>query len=186
MICQHWQYLITLDSDLKEVSRYVDIRPENFATFSIEFVRLLLAAGSEIDVVAKLLCEKIDSSRTYRNINDYRVTITNKFPKYHSMVIDIPQYELQLTPWDDWNQNQNPSWWTACNNVKHQRDRNFQDANLENTINAVAGLFAMIWHLHREDRQREKLNKAVLFSADRYIQGVRWANNFNYVIPDDN
>lgn len=54
MICPNWQYLITLDSGLKELSRYVDIRSENFNTFSIEFVRLLLAAGSEIDVVAKL------------------------------------------------------------------------------------------------------------------------------------
>jgi len=46
MICPHLQYFITLDSDLKETSRYVDIRPENFATFSIEFVRLLLPTVS--------------------------------------------------------------------------------------------------------------------------------------------
>ena len=82
MICPHWQYLITLDSDLKEVSRYVDIKPENFSTFSIEFVRLLLAAGSEIDVVAKILCDRIDSSKTYRNINDYRAAISGRFPTF--------------------------------------------------------------------------------------------------------
>ncbi|MBL7203504.1 MAG: hypothetical protein ISS63_04110 [Desulfobacteraceae bacterium] len=185
MICPHWQYLITLDSDLKEVSRYVDIKPENFATFSIEFVRLILAAGSEIDVVAKVLCDKIDSSGTYRNINEYREAITNRFPNFYSMLIDIPQYELQLTPWDDWNQNRNPSWWTAYNSVKHKRDRNFHDANLENTINAVAGLFTMIWHLHSEDSQRKKLNKTVLFSADRYIKGFQFVNNLQYVVPDD-
>ena len=33
MICPNWQYLITLDSDLKEASKYVDIRSENFDTF---------------------------------------------------------------------------------------------------------------------------------------------------------
>ena len=102
------------------------------------------------------------------------------------MVIDIPQYELQLTPWDYWSQTQNPSWWAAYNNVKHQRDRNFHDANLENTINAVAGLFIMIWHLHHEDSQRKKLNQTVLFSADRYINGVQWASNLRYRVPGDN
>ncbi len=109
MICPNWQYLITLDSGLKELSRYVDIRSENFNTFSIEFVRLLLAAGSEIDVVAKLLCKKINLSGSYKNINDYRQTITSKYPKFYKMIIDVPQYELQLTPWEDWKNNKK-SW----------------------------------------------------------------------------
>ena len=101
------------------------------------------------------------------------------------MVIDVPQYELQLNPWEDWKNNHNPTWWKAYNDVKHQRDSHFQDANLKNTINAVAGLFAMIWYLHREDPQRKKHNKTVLFSADRYIGGTRWANTYHYEIPDD-
>ena len=102
MICPNWQYLITLDSDLKDVSRYVDVRPENFCTFSIEFVRLILAAGSEIDVVAKLLCGKIDGSKQCKNINEYRDVIMIKYPKFHSMIIDIPQHEIQLIPWEPW------------------------------------------------------------------------------------
>jgi hypothetical protein len=185
MICPNWQYLITLDSDLKEVSRYVDIRSENFDTFSIEFVRLLLSAGSEIDVVAKLLCKKIDLSRSYKNINDYQQAITTKYPKFPEMIIDMPQYELQLTPWEDWKNNKKPSWWKAYNDVKHERDNHFKEANLRNTIYAVAGLFTLIWYLHREDNQRKKLNKTVLFSADKYIGGTQWAKTFHYEIPDD-
>jgi hypothetical protein len=186
MICPNWQYLRTLDSDLEDVARYVDIKRENFGTFSIEFVRLILAAGSEIDVVAKLLCEKIDGSKPCRNINDYRDIIMAKYPKFHSMIIDVPQYEIQLVPWEPWKDNCNPDWWTAYNSVKHQRDTHFQDANLQNTINAVAGLYIMIWYLHREDAQRQKLNKTALLSAGRYIGGVHWANTYHYEIPDDN
>ncbi|MFH1373992.1 MAG: hypothetical protein ABII79_09375 [bacterium] len=186
MVCKNWQYLITLDSDLNEVSRYVDIRSGNFGTFSIEFVRLLLAAGSEIDVVAKLLCEKIDASKGCKNINEYRDTITDRYPKFHSMIIDVPIYEFQLTPWADWQNGQNPSWWRAYNDVKHQRDSHFSDANLENTIKAIAGLYVMIWYLHREDPQRKKLNKTVLLSVDRYyIGGSRWADANHYAIPED-
>lgn len=143
MICPHWQYLVTLDSDLKQVSRYVEITRDNFSTFSIEFVRLLLSAGSEIDVVAKILCEKIDPSKDYErgNINVYRSTILGSLPNFHSAVIDIPQSPLELKPWEDWGQNLTPCWWTIHNKVKHQRDRYYQHANLKNTIYAIAGLW---------------------------------------------
>jgi hypothetical protein len=186
MICPNWQYLRTLDSDLENVTRYVDINPENFRTFSIEFVRLILAAGSEIDVVAKLLCGKIDPSKSCKNINDYLEIIIGKYPKFHTMIIDVPQYEMQLVPWELWGNKTNPDWWTAYNDVKHKRDIHFADANLENTINAIAGLYVMIWYLHREDPQRIRLNKTTLLSADRYVGGVQWANTYHYKIPEDN
>ncbi len=185
MICPHWQYLITLDSDLHRASRFVEIASHNFKTFSIEFVRILLSAGSEIDVVAKILCKCIDSSKSYKNINEYRNTIAAKFPKFHSMIIDIPQYELHLTAWNEWSQNKNPAWWEAYNKVKHERDKHYKEANLENTLNAVAGLFVLVWHLHHEETDREKLNKTILLSADRYIGGTRWKNTYDYKIPDE-
>jgi len=185
MICQHWQYLITLDSDLHKCSRFVDINSQNFRTYSIEFVRILLAAGSEIDVVAKILCNCIDSTKSYGNINEYRDTIIAKFPKFPSMIIDVPQYELQLTPWNEWSQHRNPNWWRAYNDVKHERDNYFADANLENTLNAVAGLFVVVWYLHHEESNRKKLNKTVLLSADQYIDGIQWANTYYYKMPEE-
>ena len=186
MICPNWQYLITLDLDLKDVSRYVDINRANFRTYSIEFVRLILAAGAEIDVVAKLLCENIDSSRKVRDINDFSDVIMGKYIKFHSMIIDVPQYEIELVPWSDWKHKKNPVWWRAYNDVKHHRDSHFADANLENTINAIAGLYVMVWYLHREFKDRKKLNKTALLSADRYFcGGVRWADETHYKIPDD-
>lgn len=185
MICQHWQYLITLDSDLHKCSRFVDINPRNFRSYSIEFVRILLAASSEIDVVAKILCNCIDSTKSCKNINEYRDTIIVRFPKFPSMIIDVPQYELQLTPWNEWSQHRNPSWWGAYTNIKHKRADHFADANLENTLNAVAGLFVVVWYLHHEESNRKKLNKTVLLSADRYINGTQWANTYYYKIPEE-
>jgi len=185
MICQYWQYLITLDSDLHKCSRFVDINKQNFKTYSIEFVRILLAAGSEIDVVAKILCNSIDSTKSYEKINDYHETIVNKFPKFPSMIIDVPQYELQLTPWKKWSQDKNPDWWRAYNDVKHERHNHFEDANLKNTLNAIAGLFVIAWYLHHEESNREKLNKPILLSADRYITGTCWVNNLSTIIPEE-
>ena len=185
MICPHWQYLITLDSDLQKASRFVEINEQNFKTFSIGFVRMLLSTGSEIDVVAKILCNCIDSTGNYENINNYRETIVAKFPKFPEMIIDIPQYELKLSPWSEWLEDKNPDWWAAYNKVKHERDSYFIDANLNNTLNSVAGLFVLVWYLHHEEPDRKKLNKTVLLSAERYISGIRWENNISCKIPEE-
>lgn len=185
MICQHWQYLIALDSDLHKCSRFVHINSQNFRTYSIEFVRILLAAGSEIDVVAKILCNSIDSTKSYTNINEYRDTIIAEFPRFPSMIMDVPQYELQLIPWKKWSQNENPDWWRTYNHVKHERNNYFTDANLENTLNAVAGLFVVVWYLHHKESNRKKLNKTILLSADRYIDGTQWASTYYYKIPEE-
>lgn len=57
---EHWRYFIALEQDLEGTTRYVEPAEDNFKTYSVEFTRLLLSACSEIDVVCKVLCQKID------------------------------------------------------------------------------------------------------------------------------
>jgi hypothetical protein len=47
----HWSYYVSLEDDLIETGRYVEICEDNFDTYSTQFTRLLLAAASEVDVV---------------------------------------------------------------------------------------------------------------------------------------
>ena len=58
----HWQYFISLESSLNETTRYVELSETNYPVFSIEYARILLSTASEVDVVCKLLCTKIDSA----------------------------------------------------------------------------------------------------------------------------
>lgn len=154
MLYPHWQYLLALDSDLKTVSRYVEIVPENFKTYSIEFVHLLLAAGSEIDVVAKAICKAVAPNEAAEKIDQYRRIITNAYPKFSNLTFSVPGSGIPLAPWKSWetplpNTPKNPDWWTSYNKVKHYRDVRFGEANLENSINALAGLFAMVLYLYQ-------------------------------------
>jgi len=147
----HWQYLETLDNDMDTISRYVDFTSDNFETYSIEFVRLILAFCSEIDVVAKILCEKISPSSKATSINQYRLIITKKYPKFHTLEIEIPKHNIQLKPWAEWGEdNKNPSWWSSYNKVKHNRDRAYKQANLINTLNALSALFALLFYLDKK------------------------------------
>ena len=186
MKCPHWHYFLTLDADLDLTSRYVEICQDNFKTYSIEYVRILLAAGSEIDVVAKLLYEKIDSSRDRKaeNINHYRKIITAKYSHFHKMEVFLPRYAITLTPWEAWKGTANPEWWTSYNDVKHERHLNFRKANLWNVLNAVAGLFVMVTYLYYDSLPElfELQPPRLLSLPETYKEGVKWATT--YSLPD--
>jgi hypothetical protein len=116
----HWNYFLAFDSDAEKLSRYIEFTKENEKTYSIELVRLLLSAASEVDVVAKLLCNKVSPNENAGDMKDYRKILNTTFPKIKNMKIQIPRYGLDLIPWEKWNQeNRTPIWWKDYNSVKH-------------------------------------------------------------------
>lgn len=154
----HWNYLLAIERDLEEVSRYVEFDEKNFGCFSIEIARILLAAGAEVDVVCKQICKVIDAKSAADNIKKYRSKIKPAFPAIPNFEVTLPRFGLGLKPWDEWNKPDGvPLWWTAYNKIKHHRDSEYQRANLKNALNAVAGLFVMVLYLYREKAQSGKL-----------------------------
>ena len=67
----------------------------------------------------------------------------------------IPRFGLELNPWSNWNAEDNPIWWRSHTKVKHHRDIHFNQANLKNTLNAMAALNIVILYYYREVFQRE-------------------------------
>ncbi len=139
----HWQYFIAIESDLENIGRYIEIATANFGTYSVELARTLLSAGSEVDVIAKVICDRIDPNRNARNINHYRECILSRYPEFPLFEVTIPRYGVVRLPFKEWANEKNPRWWKGYNDVKHERSRCFTDANLENAIDAVAGLFCL-------------------------------------------
>jgi hypothetical protein len=79
-----------------------------------------------------------------------------------TMQIHAPRYGLTLTPWENWSKGINPDWWRSYNNVKHQRDQYFNQATLQNALNAMGALLALNFHLYRfqaaDEMKRELLS----------------------------
>jgi hypothetical protein len=136
----HWDYYLTLEEDLKNLARYIDINSNNFNTYSIELVRILQIAASEIDVVLKLLCLKLNPGGNFVNISNYKNEIKSSWTEMINEKVFSSQYGLELTPWINWRGNSNPDWWRSYNNVKHKRNIYYHEANLKNVLNAVAAL----------------------------------------------
>jgi hypothetical protein len=145
----YWQYFLALEQDLIETTYFVEPAAANFKTFSVAFARILLAAGSEIDVVCKMLCRQIEVSGRPKNITDYRSAIISHYPKLPTMRVLVPRFALAFQPWTSWASKQTPVWWECYQKVKHEQQNHYQDANLENTFEAVSGLFCLILYYYQ-------------------------------------
>ena len=71
-------------------------------------------------------------------------------PELPRSKVFVPRYGLDFEPWVNWENGKNPLWWKAYNDVKHQRDAHFQDATLENALNALGALLLLTVHYYAE------------------------------------
>lgn len=154
-ILPHWSYFLCLEEDVVRLSRWVEFSEANFQCYSVEIARLLMAATSEVDVVAKLVCKSIDDNSKAASIGAYQKVIVDRFPSILKGVTSIPRYGLDLTPWAEWgSENTPPDWWKANNKVKHHRSEHFNQATLINLLYSMSGLLILITLLYREKAHR--------------------------------
>jgi hypothetical protein len=149
----HWNYFLALESDVAHLSRFIEFHEDNFSTYSIELAHLLMAAASEVDVVAKLVCRRIKPDINARNIANYASIILPAEPKLTSLAVTVPRFGLTLKPWSSWTATHPPLWWNAYNGVKHHRDTQFTDACLKHCLNSVAALFSITIYYYALSRQ---------------------------------
>lgn len=144
----YWNYYLALEHDLEAVSRYIEFCESNFSVYSMELARLLFSAASEVDVIAKLLCEFLAPDLKPKNIEKYKNILNQGMPDFKHTEVFLPRYGLSFRPWEEWGGTGHPSWWHAYNNVKHQRDANFNEATLKNALNALGGLLIIEFHYY--------------------------------------
>ena len=108
-----------------------------------------LTLESDVDVVAKQLCPIVNGSSSATNIEQYRTVLRPCLPEMENSIVTIPRYDLDLQPWCTWRDDETPDWWRAHKMVKHQRGEHFALANLENVLNAMAGLFLLVLYYYR-------------------------------------
>lgn len=153
----HWNYFLALEEDLNRLSRFIKFTEDNNETYSIEIARLFLSTCSEVDVVSKQLCEKVDPGSNPGNIVDYRNILKRELPDLVNFEVTIPRFGTELNPWINWNEDKSPYWWSEHNDVKHERHNHFDKANLKNCINAMGGLFGLLLHLYNDEAREGDL-----------------------------
>jgi hypothetical protein len=203
----HWNYFLALEKDMEAISRYIEFCPDNLNTYSLELAHLLLSAASEVDTLAKCVCKILNPKAKPQNINDYRKLIKtgeDTEPNYLAIInahckedpetykhrisnikVYIPRYSLAFNPWGSWANGTNPDWWSSYNKVKHERNQHYHKANLNNALNALAGLLVMnYWHCRHEvkkdepDRRFLCTGKSVLKHMQPHSEFLRFPDSF--------
>jgi hypothetical protein len=168
-IRSYWDYYIELENEFSATQKYVAFDKHNARTFSIEYLKLLQAVCSEIDVVAKEISVALDPTfkiERNTNIQKWGYVLQNKLPQILSAQV-VFNHNTLLSPWDDWKYEKTVNkagkngyrlskgkkslkWWTAYTDVKHARTEecakgimNFSKANLENLTLSFAALFIL-------------------------------------------
>lgn len=144
----HWNYFVALERDMELLSRYVEFCEKNFSVYSVELAHLLFAAASEVDVVCKLICEQVSPGAQKENINDYKAVLLQALPELPYTEVFVPRYGLSYRPWLNWGGHKNPDWWHSYNKVKHERDAHFDQATLQNALNALGALLVLTVHYY--------------------------------------
>lgn len=167
----HWNYFLSVEEDIERLSRFIEFNQKNYECFSLEIVRLLMAAAAEVDVVCKMICQKLEPGCNVDNINKYREKIILDYPQIATFIVTAPRYGLEFNPWGEWKADKNPLWWDAYNSVKHKRHTDYFKANLKNVLNAIAGLYVVCLYLYKEKAESGELTptpRILRPSMDRY------------------
>src|SRR5213082_2274257 len=98
----HWNYFLALEHDLEVLSRYVEFCEENFCVFSLELAHLLFAAASDVDVLAKCLCEVLAPTAPRENITNYQTILLAHLTALPQLLVSVPRYGLTFRPWENW------------------------------------------------------------------------------------
>ncbi len=189
-IDDHWNYFLSVEQDMERLSRFIEFDERNYDCFSLEIVRLLVAAAAETDVVCKQICQYLNPASRAERIDHYRDEIVPAYPVMSRFEVLVPRYGLRLKPWDNWNQPRGvPLWWTAYNKIKHERHTEYHRANLKNVLNAVSGLFVACLYLYKDKAVSGELipSPSILRPSEERFDGITHSHfefGINYVLED--
>ena len=133
--------------DLYEIFNYVEPNDTNLLAFSHRIYELLLRTATEFESN----CKSVLMANGYvaagnLNITDYfKIASVQRLPEY-KVTFDRWAQPHEFQPFAAWNTaNFAPlPWYQGYNHVKHNRFAHFNEANLDNLMNAISGLLCIL------------------------------------------
>lgn len=147
----YWKYYLMLENRLINTFQYVELNEKNYNTFSNEFSLLITAAGNELDIIFKILCNyDLDDNK---NIKFYSKVIYDNYPQLLNDEVSINETNIVIKPFENLDINSSKKslfWWAIYDNLKHNRFSHIDEANLKNVLYILSGLFLLEMKLFKE------------------------------------
>lgn len=164
-----WELYKDLEVRFQNFLEYVPYIDENENVFSFKLVNLILSIGGHVDSAFKEMarykgfanndgCQKIvkrlrrSEEKVKTGMAPETVPISlslSAFEKEYNLskrtvILKRLPEEEEITPFEPYNPKTNaPKWWEIYNGLKHDVSVNLRQANLKNSVNALAGAFLL-------------------------------------------
>lgn len=173
----YWEYFRLLCKKFDNTREYIDHSLNENGQLkygkvcSWEFQQILILTAVEFENMTKQLCKLIDNENfdeEKANIKDITKIILSKYPKivktriytYYNTIYPLSNWKLAINAQSD-TYVAGLKWWKSYTDLKHRTFEEFNNASLENCINALASLMVIELYLMKE------INHSTLLSFDR-------------------
>jgi len=163
--CSAWDYIINnnyaknalsyirafelIQQDLINLFNYIEPDEKNLKCYSLYIYRLFVTTCIELEQNFKAILQENKFTKGSNNWNIKTYNILEKTHKLSHYKVILPLYRNESfasrTPFKQWQDNDGSLlWYKAYSNIKHARIDNFQEATLENLLDAVCGLLVIL------------------------------------------
>ncbi len=155
-------------NDLTNLFKTVALHRSNLMCFGHNIRNIIILACTEIDSMMKNILQRnqIQPINNYYKTNDYYVLADILKLKNYAIRFHRHHDFGTLTPFKDWSKD-NPTkslvWYDSYNKIKHDRENNFELANMKNAIDSVAAFaITLIAQFgYRNILWNDKINKVI-------------------------
>jgi hypothetical protein len=137
-----------LKRDLRRVLEFVEPHPKNLMTFSHRLFELLLRASTEVEAICRLIFEanrvKLGRDANILRFSDLDDPMQLSFYEVLRAEFDLPSMRPFAAFANPTRNQRSPTWYKAYNAAKHNRGAQFEMANLDNTLQAIAGGYVLL------------------------------------------
>jgi len=140
--------LHALIGQLEQICRVIHPTPKNDEAFGHEIRNILILACTEVEAQWKGILKANGVTKEFTTTNDY-IKLANPM-KLDEYKVDLTYYPWlpPIAPFEGWKPGGFPTkdlrWYHAYNQVKHDREANFEQATLGHALYAITGCFVML------------------------------------------
>lgn len=135
-----------LEKQAVSIFNFIEPTNKNMKTYSLELYQLFLSICTEFESMCKGILEDNIYNKNSDQLKIYDYAKINKIMLLSEYKCDSPIIkDTTYSPYKEWKNSTNLSWYTDYNKVKHNRETEFKRANLKNVITALAALRILLF-----------------------------------------
>lgn len=143
---------LNIEMTLQGIFDYIEPADCNKDVFSHNLYALLLRACTEVEANFKsiLVANGVPGSDQFNMTHYKKVEESSKLSKYKVTFpfwrnLNGSMSDLEMIPFESFQEGKRPAWYVSYNEVKHNRDSKFENASLKNCMNAVAAILVLLY-----------------------------------------